>query len=185
MGYACALLAIHSSRAGSLYAQISIASLDVQDKQSQDDIFRILTKMYASGAVEDDAVKEVVARAAMAISSDKVRAVYAACQLLEINSSRAGPHYRTAGRDVRSPIGHPQCTQGEFCEGSPSDRLLQHKNPPDGGPGDVYCEKCWNKVKSIYPDIDAVLLVHPSCTQKEDCLGSPADPLWRHWKSDG
>jgi len=51
-------------------------------------------------------------------------------------------------------VGHPGCTSEADCAGSPEDGLVQHVL--EDGPGDIYCEVCWNSFKERNPDLEGV-----------------------------
>jgi len=50
--------------------------------------------------------------------------------------------------------GHPECTSGTDCLGSPLDRLVRHMI--EGEDGDVYCEACWHSFMYHNPDLEGI-----------------------------
>jgi hypothetical protein len=50
--------------------------------------------------------------------------------------------------------GHPQCTSGPDCAGGPEEGLVQHIL--EDGPGDTYCEVCWNSFKQRNPELEGI-----------------------------
>ena len=50
--------------------------------------------------------------------------------------------------------GHPQCTSGTDCVGTPEEALVQHVLVE--GPGDLYCNACWSSFLERNPDLEGV-----------------------------
>jgi len=48
-------------------------------------------------------------------------------------------------------MGHPQCTSGDDCIGTPLHGLIQHIH--NGKPGDIYCEACWESFCQRNPNL--------------------------------
>ena len=50
--------------------------------------------------------------------------------------------------------GHPECTSGEDCAGTPENNLVRHVL--EEGPGDLYCEVCWKSFTDRNPDLEGI-----------------------------
>lgn len=62
---------------------------------------------------------------------------------------------RKAQKEIMSSgMGHPDCTSGPDCAGTPEDGMMRHVL--EDGPGDVYCETCWNSFTQRNPELEGV-----------------------------
>merc|ERR1712137_322431 len=56
---------------------------------------------------------------------------------------------------------HPECTSGEDCIGSSSDKLVRHIL--EGDMGDLYCESCWQSFLEQNPSLGTTHLQDMQC----------------------